>query len=131
MQNSLTVDINFLYYFQKPVGGVALFGGDGPSFLTESLRSTSSRGDGDEEEGIGGSPGLAKKRPSSGKKQQGLGSGLFDDGEGEDEERGELFESTVRYVRIHVHCKRERNLSECLGSSIHAEEQTVFVLTIS
>ena len=82
--------------FQKPVGGVALFGGaDGPSFLTESLRSTSSHWD---EEGIG-SPGLTKKRPSSGKKQQqsGLGSGLFDDGEGEEEgERGELFESTAR-----------------------------------
>ena len=78
---------------QKPVGGVALFGGDGPSFLTESLRSTSSRGD-EEEEGVG-TP--RQKRPSSGKKQQGLGSGLFDDGEGEEEEeRGELFESTVR-----------------------------------
>lgn len=82
--------------FQKPVGGVALFGGDGPSFLTESLRSTSSHGDGDEEEGVG-SPGLGKKRPSSGKKQQGLGSGLFDDGGGDEEdEKGELFESTVR-----------------------------------
>ena len=85
-----------LFTFQKPVGGVALFGGaDGPSFLTESLRSTSSHGD---EEGIG-SPGLAKKIPSSGKKQQqGLGSGLFDDGEGEEDEgeRGELFESTAR-----------------------------------
>ena len=88
----------FTFLFQKPVGGVALFGGDGPSFLTESLRSTSSRGDGDEEEGEGiGTPGLGKKRPSSAKKQQqGLGSGLFDDGEGEEEDRGELFESTVR-----------------------------------
>ena len=71
-----------------------MFGADGPSFLTESLRSTSSRGDEDEIS----SPGLAKKRPSSAtKKQQGLGSGLFDDGEGEEkEERGELFESTAR-----------------------------------
>ena len=63
-----------------------MFGGsDGPSFLTESLRSTSSRGE--------ESPGLGKK-PA-----KGLGSGLFDDaGEDEEEERGELFESTVRYV---------------------------------
>ena len=63
---------------------MSIFGGDGPSFLTESLRSsTSSRGE--------ESPGLGKK-PA-----KGLGSGLFDEGEDEDEdEKGELFESTVR-----------------------------------
>ena len=59
---------------------MALFGGDGPAFLTESLRSTSSHGE-------------EKPTPT-----KGLGSGLFDDagGEEEEEERGELFESTVR-----------------------------------
>ena len=73
-------------FVQKPVGGVAFFGSsDGPSFLTESLRSTSSHGE--------ESPGLGKK-PA-----KGLGSGLFDDaGEDEEDETGELFESTVRYV---------------------------------
>ena len=83
--NSLS---GFLFRIQKPVGGVALFGGDGASFLTESLRSTSSRGEGED------SPGLGKK-PAS--KKQGLGSGLFSDGgDEEEEERRELFESTVR-----------------------------------
>lgn len=63
-----------------------MFGADGPSFLTESLRSTSS-GRGEE------SPGLGKKT------KKGLGSGLFDDaGDDEDEEKGELFESTTRYI---------------------------------
>ena len=57
---------------------MALFGGDGPAFLTESLRSTSSHGE---------------DKPTT----KGLGSGLFDDTGGEKEdERGELFESTVR-----------------------------------
>ena len=73
------------FLLQKPVGGVSIFGGDGPSFLTESLRSTSSRGE--------ESPGLGKK-PA-----KGLGSGLFDEGGDEDEdEKGELFESTVRWA---------------------------------
>lgn len=64
---------------------MSIFGGDGPSFLTESLRSTSSRGE--------ESPGLGKKPAKS----LGSGSGLFDEGGDEDEdEKGELFESTVR-----------------------------------
>ena len=62
---------------------MSIFGGDGPSFLTESLRSTSSRGE--ESPGVGKKPG---KR---------LGSSLFDEGGDEDkDEGGELFESTVR-----------------------------------
>lgn len=59
------------------MGGVALFGSDGPAFLTESLRSTSSQGE--------DNPVKAS------------GSSLFDDEGGEeDEERGGLFESTTR-----------------------------------
>ena len=74
---------------------MALFDGDGPAFLTESHCNTLSH---DEEEEVS-SLGLRKKTPSftSKKTQGGLGFGLFDDGEGEEEEeeRGELFESTA------------------------------------
>ena len=76
---------------------MALFGTDGPSSVTESLCSISSHG---EEEEMN-SPRPRKKRSSStSRKKPGdgrLGSWLFDDleGEEEEEEREELFESNV------------------------------------